>query len=63
MPDSYTLKLVSKAKNAGIDALYATGKLSKNTVNAFGENGFYFENKNELINVLTGKTDRQVRWC
>lgn len=44
-----------KAKNAGIDALYATGKLSKNTVNAFGKNGFYFENKNELINVLQKK--------
>ncbi len=41
-----------KAKSAGIKALYATGKLSENTVNAFGENGFYFKNKNELINAL-----------
>ncbi|NOQ89269.1 MAG: UDP-N-acetylmuramoyl-tripeptide--D-alanyl-D-alanine ligase, partial [Gammaproteobacteria bacterium] len=41
-----------KAKNAGIKALYATGKLSENTVSAFGENGFHFKNKNELINAL-----------
>ncbi len=41
-----------KAKNAGINVLYATGVLSKNTVTAFGKNGFYFENKNELINAL-----------
>jgi UDP-N-acetylmuramoyl-tripeptide--D-alanyl-D-alanine ligase len=41
-----------KAKNAGITALYATGKFSSNTVNGFGENGFYFQNKNELINAL-----------
>ncbi len=44
-----------KAKNAGITALYATGKLSVNTVNAFGDNGFYFQNKNELINALKKK--------
>ncbi|NOQ90410.1 MAG: UDP-N-acetylmuramoyl-tripeptide--D-alanyl-D-alanine ligase, partial [Gammaproteobacteria bacterium] len=31
-----------KAKDAGIGALYATGKLSVTTVNAFGEDGFYF---------------------
>ena len=42
----------SKAKDAGIKSLYATGKLSANTVAAFGENGFHFENKNELINAL-----------
>ncbi|MFV9614394.1 MAG: UDP-N-acetylmuramoyl-tripeptide--D-alanyl-D-alanine ligase [Gammaproteobacteria bacterium] len=44
-----------KAKSAGIKALYATGKLCENTVNAFGENGFYFKNKNELINALNKK--------
>lgn len=41
-----------KAKDAGIKALYATGKLSESTVAAFGENGFYFKNKNDLINTL-----------
>jgi len=40
------------AKNSGIKALYATGKLSENAVSAFGENGFHFKNKNELINAL-----------
>jgi len=42
----------SKAKNAGIGALYATGRLSENTVGTFGENGFYFKSKNELIKAL-----------
>ncbi len=42
----------AEAKKSGISALYATGKLSINTVKAFGENGFYFEGKNELINAL-----------
>jgi len=42
----------SKAKLAGIKALYATGKLSVNTVKSFGENGFYFQDKKELINAL-----------
>ena len=41
-----------KAKTAGINVLYATGVLSESTVNAFGENGFYFEDKKALINAL-----------
>lgn len=41
-----------KAKNAGINALYATGVLSKKTVNAFGKNGFHYKDKTELINAL-----------
>ena len=42
----------SKAKAAGITALYATGVLSANTVNAFGENGFHFATKDELVDEL-----------
>ena len=42
----------SKAKSAGIDFLYATGKLSVSAVEAFGENGFYFKDKDELIGAL-----------
>jgi UDP-N-acetylmuramoyl-tripeptide--D-alanyl-D-alanine ligase len=42
----------SKAKEAGIGALYATGRLSGNTIDKFGENGFYFKSKNELIKAL-----------
>lgn len=41
-----------KAKEAGIQALYATGDLSVNTVNAFGSKGFHFKNKEELITTL-----------
>jgi len=44
-----------KAKSTGIQALYATGKLSENAVEAFGENGFYFKSKNELIKALNKK--------
>ena len=42
----------AKAKQAGIDRLYTTGVLSANTVEAFGDNGFYFEDKDELIAAL-----------
>jgi UDP-N-acetylmuramoyl-tripeptide--D-alanyl-D-alanine ligase len=42
----------SKAKNAGVNALYATGKYSENTVAAFGDNGFWFEYKNGLAKAL-----------
>ena len=42
----------SKAREAGIAALYATGVLSANTVDAFGENGFHFSTKDKLIDVL-----------
>jgi UDP-N-acetylmuramoyl-tripeptide--D-alanyl-D-alanine ligase len=41
-----------KAKKSGVDFLYATGELSMNATKAFGENGFYFQDKNELIKVL-----------
>jgi UDP-N-acetylmuramoyl-tripeptide--D-alanyl-D-alanine ligase len=41
-----------KAKAAGIDALYATGKYSEGTVSAFAENGFWFQDQDELIEAL-----------
>ncbi|MCG6937645.1 MAG: UDP-N-acetylmuramoyl-tripeptide--D-alanyl-D-alanine ligase [Gammaproteobacteria bacterium] len=41
-----------KAKSAGIKALYATGKYSATTVAAFGDNGDWFEHKNELVKAL-----------
>jgi len=44
-----------KGKEAGVDSLYATGELSVNTVAAFGENGFYYKTKKELINALQEK--------
>ncbi|MBE9568591.1 MAG: UDP-N-acetylmuramoyl-tripeptide--D-alanyl-D-alanine ligase [Proteobacteria bacterium] len=39
----------SKAKYAGISALYATGVLSENAVKAFGSNGFYYQSQDDLI--------------
>jgi UDP-N-acetylmuramoyl-tripeptide--D-alanyl-D-alanine ligase len=42
----------AQAKAAGISQLFATGRLSESTADAFGENGFYFKNKNELIKAL-----------
>lgn len=42
----------SKAKQAGINTLYATGQNSRSTVAAFGDDGFWFEHKNELITTL-----------
>lgn len=50
--DQLHAEIGSKAKNAGIKALYACGKMSARTVAAFGDNGFYFDNKNELIDAL-----------
>jgi UDP-N-acetylmuramoyl-tripeptide--D-alanyl-D-alanine ligase len=51
----------NKAKQAGITELYATGKLCVNTVEAFGDGGFYFANKNELIYALKKKlTGKEV---
>jgi UDP-N-acetylmuramoyl-tripeptide--D-alanyl-D-alanine ligase len=41
-----------KAKDAGIAALYATGVLSAHAVIAFGENGYHFQTKEKLIDVL-----------
>ncbi len=41
-----------QAKAAGIGALYATGKFSRFAVEAFGNDGFYFEQKNDLIEAL-----------
>ena len=46
------------AKQSGIDRLYAAGALSRATVDAFGNSGFHFDGKAELIdelqNALTG---------
>jgi len=50
-----------KAKAAGITELYATGEFSAYTVEAFGDNGFYFNSKNELIDALKKKlTGKEV---
>ena len=48
-----------QAESAGIKTLFATGKFGRYTVDAFreagGDNGFYFERKNDLIEALKEK--------
>ncbi len=41
-----------RAKRKGINALYASGKLSKKTAQAFGEGAYWGETKQDLINKL-----------
>jgi UDP-N-acetylmuramoyl-tripeptide--D-alanyl-D-alanine ligase len=45
-------KVGSEAREAGIDGLYATGSLSRGAVEAFGENGHFFEQQQQLIAAL-----------
>ncbi len=42
----------SEAREAGIDGLYATGTMSRGAVEAFGENGHFFEQQQQLIAAL-----------
>jgi len=42
----------SEARAAGIERLYATGTLSRGAVEAFGENGHFFEQQQQLIAAL-----------
>ena len=44
------------AKQQGIKHLVATGRLNKNTVAAFGDNGIWFENRRELVHYLQQQT-------
>jgi UDP-N-acetylmuramoyl-tripeptide--D-alanyl-D-alanine ligase len=38
-----------KARELGINALYAVGKLSRFAIETFGRNGYHFEDKQKLI--------------
>lgn len=42
----------ARARAAGIDALYATGELTRHSVEAFGETGWHFPNRAALIEAL-----------
>ena len=44
------------ARELGIDAFYATGKYSEFAVEAFGDDGVWFETRDELIAALVGLT-------
>lgn len=41
------------AREKGVQCLYATGALSQHAVKGFGENGYWFENKDELTSQLS----------
>ncbi len=47
--EQYHHKLGIKARELGVHRLYAVGQLTKSTAQAFGEKGYYFTNRNELI--------------
>lgn len=49
-----------KAKKLGIDKLYACGKLSHFTVQAFGKNGFYFPDQDSLIQALKPLMNKSI---
>lgn len=53
-PDAASLhrQVGEAARAAGIDALYATGELSRHSVEAFGETGRHFANRAALVDAL-----------
>lgn len=48
------------AKEAGIDILFATGELMKNTIEGFGENAQHFDTHAELIAALKPLLNKEV---
>ncbi len=54
-------KIGVQARESGIDFLYATGKLSYSTVEGFGKNGFYFENKEQLLKQLQADLSHKLK--
>ena len=53
--ERFHVEIGKKAKNLGIDRLFAYGKLSELTAAAFGENGIHFEDQASLIAALKTK--------
>jgi UDP-N-acetylmuramoyl-tripeptide--D-alanyl-D-alanine ligase len=49
-----------EARRAGLDRLYACGVLSRNAADAFGENGHFFEQQQQLIEALLPEMQRDV---
>lgn len=56
----YHQDLGSKAKQYGVDKLYAVGELSKHTVQSFGINGFHFATQQLLIEALSGDVSNNM---
>jgi UDP-N-acetylmuramoyl-tripeptide--D-alanyl-D-alanine ligase len=51
----FHVEIGQKAKQLKISQLYAYGDLSRHTAKAFGKNGFYFDNQDQLISELKKK--------
>lgn len=49
-----------EAQKMGIDALYATGRLSRRAAEAFGENGHFYESQQQLIEALLPQMNGEV---
>jgi len=48
------------AREAGIDALFAIGPLSRSAADAFGTGGFHFSDRETLIEAVAGRLAPQV---
>lgn len=48
------------ARELGIDRLYATGELSRAASEAFGDNGFFFQQQQQLIDALLPQMNRDI---
>jgi len=48
----YHAKLGKQARELGIDQIYSVGELTKETIRSFGEGGFYFDDKQQLITAV-----------
>ena len=51
------------ARDAGVDKLFATGDLAKNTVKAFGDNAHWYESVEELSHAVAGDMRPGVNVC
>lgn len=49
-----------EARKMGIDGLYATGRLSRSATDAFGANGHFYEQPQQLIEALLAQLDNDV---
>jgi len=56
----YHQSLGEKAKESGVNQLYAIGEFTKHTVKSFGENGFHFNAHDDMLEALRGKVKKDT---
>lgn len=56
----YHEEIGADAKQLGIEQLYCCGDLSRHTAHAFGKKGYFFSNRDELIQALRPQLNQQV---